>query len=238
MGKFSPITNAASEICWIMVRAHVVTWTGRTWSIYSSIALPVLTLGLNYIVYRALSRPDWRNGENGYSRTPIIPEPIQGVISLISVLIVVTSIKFRCLGIEWFLIIPFQVITKSALVALNLLMRLCKVLLLLLVLIPELLDWLLGLFQALSNWKLNTDGSSKGNPGQAGFGGVFREERGHWVLGFFGRLTACTSLEAELWGIPQGLEMVKNHATEVESDSEAVVLMVNVDFGMFTIMKN
>lgn len=47
--------------------------------------------------------------------------------------------------------------------------------------------------------KLNADGSSKGNPGLAG---VFCEERGHWILGFLGRLEDCMSLEAEVWRRP------------------------------------
>lgn len=49
-------------------------------------------------------------------------------------------------------------------------------------------------FPGTGKLKLNTDGSSRGNPGPAGFGGVFREERGHWVLGFYGRLADCSSI--------------------------------------------
>lgn len=80
--------------------------------------------------------------------------------------------------------------------------------------------------------KLNTDGSSKGNPGPAGFGGVFREERGHWVIGFYGRLEDCTSLEAELWGIFRGLEMVKSQnmeALEIDSDSASAIALIKGD---------
>ena len=32
--------------------------------------------------------------------------------------------------------------------------------------------------------KLNTDGSSLGNPAVAGFGGLIREEDGGWIVGF------------------------------------------------------
>lgn len=34
-------------------------------------------------------------------------------------------------------------------------------------------------FPGIGKFKLNTDGSSRGNSGQAGYGGVLREERGH-----------------------------------------------------------
>lgn len=80
--------------------------------------------------------------------------------------------------------------------------------------------------------KLNTDGSSKGNPGPAGFGGVFREERGHWVIGFYGRLEDCTSLEAELWGIFRGLETVKSQnmeALEIDSDLASAIALIKGD---------
>lgn len=60
-------------------------------------------------------------------------------------------------------------------------------------------------YPGIGKLKLNKDGSREGNPYPAGFGGVFTEERGYWVLGFLGgRLEACTSLEAEFWGIFRG----------------------------------
>lgn len=65
-------------------------------------------------------------------------------------------------------------------------------------------------FPGTGKLKLNTDGSSRGNPGPAGYGGVFREERGYWVLGYLGRLEDCTSLEAELWGLFRGLELIQS----------------------------
>ena len=36
--------------------------------------------------------------------------------------------------------------------------------------------------------KLNVDGSSRGNPGLAGFGGLIRSDNGRWLLGFHGFL--------------------------------------------------
>lgn len=68
-----------------------------------------------------------------------------------------------------------------------------------------------------------------GNPGTAGFGGVFRKEREHCVFGFSGRLEDCTKfVQAELWGIFRGLELVQNEgmeALEVDSDSATTVVL-------------
>lgn len=46
--------------------------------------------------------------------------------------------------------------------------------------------------------KLNTDGCARGDPGEGGFGGLFRDETGIWLCGFFGKLETCYSLEAEM----------------------------------------
>lgn len=52
--------------------------------------------------------------------------------------------------------------------------------------------------------KLNTDGSSKGNPGGAWCGGI-RKDNGHWILGFTYHIGFCSARTAELWGIYIGL---------------------------------
>lgn len=85
-------------------------------------------------------------------------------------------------------------------------------------------------FPGIGKLKLNPDGSTKGNPGSAGFGGVLREERGHWIRGFFGRLEECTSLEAELWDCSGDSKMIRQQgleAMEVESDSTAAIDLIN-----------
>lgn len=45
--------------------------------------------------------------------------------------------------------------------------------------------------------KLNIDGCSKGNPGLAGAGGLFRNWKGEWVVGFVANLGAATVSHAE-----------------------------------------
>jgi hypothetical protein len=45
---------------------------------------------------------------------------------------------------------------------------------------------------------LNVDGSSIGNPGISGFGGLIRNADGGWVHGFFGNIGHTNILHAEL----------------------------------------
>lgn len=46
--------------------------------------------------------------------------------------------------------------------------------------------------------KLNIDGCSEGNPGQAGAGGLFQNWKGEWMLGFVANLGVATVTQAEL----------------------------------------
>ncbi|CAL5382095.1 unnamed protein product [Camellia sinensis] len=69
--------------------------------------------------------------------------------------------------------------------------------------------------------KLNIDGCARGDPGEGGFGGVFRDKDGSWLCGFFGKLDSCYSLETEMWGIYRGLTMVLEkglHEVIIETD--------------------
>ena len=75
-----------------------------------------------------------------------------------------------------------------------------------------------------SNWsKLNTDGSSMGNPGLAGGGVVIRDEMGNWMVGFS---TITSSFEAELWALRDGLSICVERSSpsiEVELDAKAII---------------
>lgn len=51
------------------------------------------------------------------------------------------------------------------------------------------------------------DGSSFGNPGEAGFGGVFRDHLGRWKSGFVGSIGLGSNLLAELQAIKNGLQL-------------------------------
>ncbi|KAJ1429100.1 Ribonuclease H-like superfamily [Sesbania bispinosa] len=52
---------------------------------------------------------------------------------------------------------------------------------------------------------LNSDGSSFGSPGNAGFGGLLRDVDGAWLFGFYGTIGLADCLLAELMGLRMGL---------------------------------
>ncbi|XP_028112975.1 uncharacterized protein LOC114311106 [Camellia sinensis] len=77
--------------------------------------------------------------------------------------------------------------------------------------------------------KLNTDGCSKGDPGQAGYGGLLRDDTGIWIWGYYGNLGHCTCLEAEIWAIYRGLTILFQKGLTnvvIETDSEQAMLQI------------
>ena len=78
--------------------------------------------------------------------------------------------------------------------------------------------------------KLNTDGSSLGNPGLASGGGILRNEVGGWIRAFIRKIGITTSFVAELWAIRDGLSMcvdMQIPALEVELDAKVVADLMN-----------
>ncbi|PNX58144.1 ribonuclease H [Trifolium pratense] len=55
--------------------------------------------------------------------------------------------------------------------------------------------------------KLNMDGSSFGNPGRAGFGGLIRNDIGEWMHGFSSSCGRASNLLVELYAILKGLQL-------------------------------
>lgn len=68
---------------------------------------------------------------------------------------------------------------------------------------------------------INMDGSSFGNLGRVGFGGLIHDEYGGWVTSFFGYINITTSTHAELVAILQGL------LTVADMGEMAFVLEIN-----------
>lgn len=77
-----------------------------------------------------------------------------------------------------------------------------------------------------SFFKLNTDGSARGNPGMALAGGLLKDPKGAWA-GSFNRAIGFThSLAVELWGLRDGLTLAKSLNIKklmIEIDAQAVV---------------
>ena len=82
-----------------------------------------------------------------------------------------------------------------------------------------------------SGWlKLNTDGSFDDLLGNAGGGGLIRDEQGQWVAGFTRKIGKINSFMAEAWALRDGLVLcnqMKVSKVIVESDAKAVVDALN-----------
>jgi ribonuclease HI len=73
--------------------------------------------------------------------------------------------------------------------------------------------------------KLNFDGASKGNPGAAGFGVVFRDHRSHILLINAGSLGHTTNNVAELWGLTRGLQLaIEHNFTKLIVEGDSLVI--------------
>ena len=57
---------------------------------------------------------------------------------------------------------------------------------------------------------LNTDGSTKGNTGHPGAGGILRNHWGKWMGGFSINIVITHGMMAELWAIREGLKYAWN----------------------------
>jgi ribonuclease HI len=79
-------------------------------------------------------------------------------------------------------------------------------------------------------FKLNTDGSSLGNPGLAGGGGVICNHVGEWVGGFSRAIGVTTSVQVELRALKDGLKLAIDLGIfnlEIEMDSLVAVELAN-----------
>ncbi|XP_073154233.1 uncharacterized protein [Henckelia pumila] len=75
-------------------------------------------------------------------------------------------------------------------------------------------------------FKLNVDGSSRGNPGESSVGGVVRDSSGH-TLGFFSEFIGPGSnVRAELWAVWRGVLFCSDHSLFplwIETDSQIAI---------------
>ncbi|XP_075096253.1 uncharacterized protein LOC142174367 [Nicotiana tabacum] len=81
---------------------------------------------------------------------------------------------------------------------------------------------------AFGEFKLNVDGCSKGNPGNAGGGGILRDHLGHMVMAFTVYLGCCSNNSAEVQASKTGMRLCLDHGFNkltIESDSLLVLQM-------------
>lgn len=74
--------------------------------------------------------------------------------------------------------------------------------------------------------KLNTNGSSINKLGLASYGGIFRDEHGHWIKGLARTIGIINSFIAELWGLRDGLLICNNcnfDCVEIEMDAQTII---------------
>ncbi|XP_075663469.1 uncharacterized protein LOC142633081 [Castanea sativa] len=75
-------------------------------------------------------------------------------------------------------------------------------------------------------FKLNSDGASIGNLGNAGAGGLIRDHSGNWIKGYMRNIGVATSIIAEFWALRDGLLLASqlgiNHLI-IELDAKVIV---------------
>ena len=77
------------------------------------------------------------------------------------------------------------------------------------------------------NWfKLNSNGSSLGNPGRASDGGLIRNNKGEWIRGYARAIGHTTSVAAELWALRGDIRLcisLKLPTVILELDAKLIV---------------
>lgn len=77
--------------------------------------------------------------------------------------------------------------------------------------------------------KINTDGTTKGNPKLASAGCVLQDAQGKWIIGAARNLDITTLVTAELWAIYQGLYLAWEREfmnVVLETDSQVALHLV------------
>ncbi|KAH0640052.1 hypothetical protein KY290_037340 [Solanum tuberosum] len=88
-------------------------------------------------------------------------------------------------------------------------------------------------------YKLNSDGSSRWNPGRSGIGGVIRDSDGNWIVGYMGNIHISNNIKAELTTLMQGLQMALARGLlplEVNIDCKDPISLIDNDHPSYTNM--
>lgn len=77
---------------------------------------------------------------------------------------------------------------------------------------------------------LNTDGAFTQGKSRASFGGVFRDYKGNWIMGYAGHSPSTSVINIELMALLRGLQMaLAYHLTllQIHMDAHEVINMIN-----------
>ncbi|KAK7269582.1 hypothetical protein RIF29_22314 [Crotalaria pallida] len=83
---------------------------------------------------------------------------------------------------------------------------------------------------------VNVDGSSMGNPGRAGFGGLIRNYEGDWICGFAGHFGISNNIHMELLAVLHGLKLAWSRgfrSIECRTDRMEVLNLLKGGFNHF-----
>lgn len=84
--------------------------------------------------------------------------------------------------------------------------------------------------KSIGTIKLNTDGCFYEFNKTSGFGGIFKDCLGSWMLGYYGKANCTSSLEVEIWALYLGLTIILEKELSnvtIEFDSSVVVQLCN-----------
>ena len=84
----------------------------------------------------------------------------------------------------------------------------------------------IGINSKQARSKLNFDGSSLGNLGLAGGGGLIWDDKGDWIKGYARAIRTTTSVVVELWALRDSIKLciaLKIPAVIIELDAQVVV---------------
>jgi len=89
--------------------------------------------------------------------------------------------------------------------------------------------------------KMNIDGASKGNPGNAGGGGTIRDHLGKWIKVFSANFGSCTSVNVELLELLKGFQIARAEGIGhllIQMDSQLVINKLKEPVGTYQVYGN
>lgn len=86
---------------------------------------------------------------------------------------------------------------------------------------------------------LNTDRAFHATTHKAGFGGVFRNHKGEWIMGYAGHYQASNVIDIELMALLRGLQLAIHHnltSLVIQMDAQKVISMLHTHYTILTLV--